>query len=87
MYTIEQIKKLKDKIVVWIENKEQHQRLSSIPGFAFCGFKEGAYYYSFVNAEYSSGTPKKGDIGAYKDKILIDYSEINLEEQYIPQIF
>lgn len=85
MYTIDQLRKLKNPSVT-LHTKEQFDKLESL-GFKMPSKFYGAYSYLIAEGMYDSMSPPRSPYTGNGKYTVLDYSEIYFEEQFIPLIF
>lgn len=78
-YTIEQIKKSGEKIVVMLNNEEQYNKLRKLK-FNLCDWYKPSLY-SVNSCSWGSDTTTENQ-KCYKDRTCIDYSDIIFEENF-----
>jgi predicted AlkP superfamily phosphohydrolase/phosphomutase len=87
MYTIQQIKDLKNKVIIGISNEKEWEFMKK-KGFNMTTRYYNASYYSPNTATYGgSGSSLDNIPSIYENRTKIMFSEIDFEETIIPLIF
>lgn len=83
-YTIAQLTDPKNKYVVFIETKEQWDKLKTTKA-KLTSYFYGSYCYNLIRRTYSSNSTKN-DVGGYpKDSKIIYFDQIDFEEEIMVQ--
>lgn len=82
MYTIKQLKER--DTAVWLDTQEQYDKLLNL-GFNMCSYNPNKLH-SLADCTFSSLSTRT-NLSCYDDHRVIEFSEIDFEERFIPQIF
>lgn len=86
MYTIKQIKELKETVAVMLHNRAQWEKLRNLR-FNLTSKWNGPALYSPNTGTWASNSTLISNNVCYNGRTMLDYSQIDFEEQYIPIIF
>ena len=82
MFTISAIRE--HKTAVWLDTQDQYDKLLNL-GFNMCSYYPNKLH-SLTERTYSS-LSTRDKINSYDDHIIINFSEIDFEENFVPLIF
>lgn len=77
-YTIQELKENRE-VVVFLENKEEYEKLKNTKALKMTSKFFGDYCYNLVKGTYSTDSTKT-KVGAYYDCQIIEFSQIDFQE-------